>query len=140
MSAKPIDKSIVKKQSSPEVLKSSAPAHQQAGPLARRQNQLPAEKNQERAVQPLDAKFADLLSAPKSVFDFRSQILPIGAILFFSLVLVLFYHFSGGGAAANKAGEGRTVSGEYSEEKVCTDHSDGTKTCTTKTKLRRQFQ
>ena len=56
------------------------------------QAQLPVIKNQERSVVALDAKFSELLSVPKISFDFRSQLLPIGAILVFSSILVLFYH------------------------------------------------
>ena len=78
--------------------------------------------------------------------------MPIAAILVFSLMLVLFYNFNHKNQAP---GDGRGVAGDlnnltngrytkqaadYSEEKTCIDQSDGTKTCTTKTKLRREFR
>ncbi len=132
--------------------KNSALTRPNSGPLAHRSANELAIPNGERSVAPLSAEYTNLLAAPKSTFEFKSHFLPVAAILFFSLVLVLFYHFN-----ANKSGPGvgRGVAGDlndlsngryekqaadYSEEKVCVDHDDGTKTCTTKTKLRREFR
>lgn len=123
-----------------------------SGPLAHRsQNEL-AIPSSERSVEALSPEYTNLLAAPKSAFDFKSQFLPIAAILVFSLVLVLFYNFNhknqgpgdGRGVAGdlNDLSNGRYVkqAADYSEEKTCIDHDDGTKTCTTKTKLRREFR
>lgn len=111
----------------------------------------PARTDNSREVMPLDAKYSDLLK-PKE-FNFKTHILPIGAILVFSLVLVVLFHANN---SPNKnLGPGRGVSGElndlsngayqtqsadYQEERVCVDHPDGTKSCTTKTKLHRSFR
>jgi hypothetical protein len=123
-----------------------------SGPLAHRSaNELTVPQG-ERYAAPLSPEYTDLLAAPKSNFNFKTQFLPVAAILFFSLVLVLFYHLN---ATKSATGIGRGVAGDlndlsngryekqaadYSEEKVCTEHSDGTKTCTTKTKLHREFR
>lgn len=123
-------------------------------------NKLPILKPHEREVQPLtenplalplEPKYTDLLQAAHPKLGFKEQMLAVGAILIFSLVLVGIY-------SANKSklsAEGRGVAGQlndlsngsyssqsadYSEEKVCTEHSDGTKSCTTRTKLRREFR
>ena len=109
-------------------------------------------KNGERAVTPLEPEFRDLLKAPEAPpFNFKQHFIAVAALLIFAFVLVALYSFSG----KNPAGEGRGVAGnlndlsngrfnkqaaDYTEEKICTDHSDGTKTCTTKTKLRREFR
>lgn len=132
--------------------KNGALTRPNSGPLAHRSANELAISNGERSVAPLSPEYTNLLAAPKSTFEFKSHFLPVAAILFFSLVLVLFYHFN-----SNKSGSviGRGVAGDlndlsngryekqaadYSEEKVCVDHDDGTKTCTTKTKLRREFR
>ena len=123
-----------------------------SGPLAHKsQNELVIPSS-ERAVTALSPEYTNLLAAPKSTFNFKSQFLPIAAILVFSLVLVLLYNFN---HKTQGPSEGRGVAGDlndltngkytkqaadYSEEKTCIDHDDGTKTCTTKTKLRREFR
>lgn len=105
-----------------------------------------------REVMALDAKYSDLLK-PKEV-NFKAHIIPIAAIFAFSLVLVMLFHVTN--PPSNKVlGPGRGVSGDlndlsngsyqsqsadYQEEKTCVDHPDGTKTCTTKTKLHRAFR
>jgi hypothetical protein len=136
--------------------KNSALTRPNLGPLAHRSANELVLPNGERSVLPLSAEYTDLLAAPKSTFEFnqifKQHFLPVAAILFFSLVLVLFYHFNsnksepraGRGVAGdlNDLSNGRyeKQAADYTEEKVCTDHNDGTKTCTTKTKLRREFR
>lgn len=120
----------------------NVPAHKQNLPLANIENS--------REVLALDAQYSDLLK-PKE-FNFKSHILPVAAIFVFSLVLVVIFHVSN---PPGKVGSGRGVSGDlndlsngqynsqsadYQEEKVCVDHPDGTKSCTTKTKLHRAFR
>lgn len=98
-----------------------------------KQSQPPAVTGNSREVMALDAKYADLLK-PKE-FNFKSHFLPIGAILVFSLVLVVVFHTTKSPEPAQ-----RNVSSDYEEEKVCVDHPDGTKSCTTRTKLRKSFR
>lgn len=120
----------------------NVPAHKQSLP--------PANIENSREVMALDAKYADLLK-PKE-FNFKSHILPVAAIFVFSLILVVIFHVSN---PPGKVGAGRGVSGDlnnlsngqyntqsadYQEEKVCVDHPDGTRSCTTKTKLHRAFR
>ena len=124
--------------------------HQKSGPLAQRLPQEIELSSTERQVQPLSAEYTNLLAAPKSQFQFKSQLLPVAAILIFSLVLALLYHSgkstssSARGVAGNlndlSNGQYNMQAADYSEEKICNEHSDGTKTCTTKTKLRREFR
>ncbi|AZZ36111.1 hypothetical protein CIK05_04655 [Bdellovibrio sp. qaytius] len=117
---------------------------------ANKQNLPPAHAENSREVMPIDAQYSDLLKAKE--FNFKAHILPVAAIFVFSLVLVVLFHFTN---PPGKAGAGRGVSGDlndlsngqyqsqsadYQEEKVCVDNSDGTKTCTTKTKLHRAFR
>lgn len=150
--SKPIVKKTAEK---PRILddihhQKAALIHQKSGPLAHKSAYEIELSNSERQVQPLSPEYTDLLAAPKSKFQFKSQILPVAAILIFSLVLVFFYHFgksppnSARGVAGNlndlSNGQYLKQSADYSEEKVCTEHSDGTKTCTTKTKLKREFR
>ncbi len=123
-----------------------------SGPIAHRSANELEVPHGERSVAALSAEYTDLLAAPKSNLNFKTHFLPVAAILFFSLALVLLYHFnsnkSGPGAGRGVAGSLNDLSNgryekqaaDYSEEKVCTEHSDGTKTCTTKTKLRREFR
>lgn len=146
-----MSKSIVKKtHEKPAVLNQNPP---NSGPLVPRSDRFLEVQNGERAVAPLDAQYSDLLKAPdKPTFDFKQQLLPLAVILLFSFVLVALYSFSN---SKSGPGEGRGVAGDlndlsngrfikqaadYSEEKVCVDHPDGTQTCTTKTKLRREFR
>ncbi len=150
--SKPIVKKTTEK---PRILNDIRPqnkdlVHQKSGPLVHKSAQSLEITPTERQVQPLSAEFTDLLAAPQSQFQFKSQFLPVAAILIFSLVLVLFYHYgkSPANSARGVAGDLNDLSNgqylkqaaDYSEEKVCTEHSDGTKTCTTKTKLRREFR
>lgn len=150
--SKPIVKKTTEK---PRILNDNRPqnmdlAHQKSGPLAHKSAQSLEITPSERQVQPLNAEFTDLLAAPKPQFQFKSQFLPVAAILVFSLVLVLFYHYgkttqsTARGVAGNlndlSNGQYLKQAADYSEEKVCTEHSDGSKTCTTKTKLRREFR
>lgn len=117
---------------------------------AHKQNFVPTVPESSREVMALDAKYSDLLK-PKE-FNFKAHILPIAAIFVFSLVLVGIFHVTN---PPGKVGSGRGVSGDlndlstgqyqsqsadYQEEKVCVDHPDGTKSCTTKTKLHRSFR
>lgn len=120
----------------------NVPANKQNLPVANIENS--------REVLALDAQYSDLLK-PKE-FNFKSHILPVAAIFVFSLVLVAIFHVSN---PPEKVGSGRGVSGDlndlsngqyssqsadYQEEKVCVDHPDGTRSCTTKTKLHRAFR
>lgn len=152
--SKPIIKKTAEK---PSILVQNRPisgtlARSNSEPLAHRFANEPVIPNAERSVAPISPEYADLLAAPRSNFEFKAHFLPVAAILFFSLILVLFYHFN-----SNKSGPGigRGVAGnlndlsnghyekqaaDYSEEKTCIDHDNGTKTCTTKTKLRREFR
>lgn len=115
-----------------------------------KQNLPAAHTENSREVVALDAKYSDLLK-PKE-FNFKAHIIPVAAIFVFSLVLVVIFHVTN---PPNKVGAGRGVSGDlndlsngayqsqsadYQEEKVCVDHPDGTKSCTTKTKLHRAFR
>lgn len=121
-------------------------------PPAQKQNLPLAHSENSREVMALDAKYSDLLK-PKET-NFKAHLLPIAAIFGFSLVLVVLFHVTN--PPANKGfGSGRGVSGDlndlsngsyqsqsadYQEEKVCVDNADGTKSCTTKTKLHRSFR
>lgn len=78
-------------------------------------------------------------------FDFKGltahkQFLPILGIFFFSLALLAIAHLNS--AKERTPAEFRLPeeSADYLEEKVCVDHPDGTKSCTTKTKLKRSFR
>lgn len=117
---------------------------------ANKQNLPPAQTENSREVAPLEAQYSDLLK-PKEV-NFKAHLIPVAAIFVFSLVLVVIFHVSN---PPGKTGIGRGVSGDlndlsngayqsqtadYQEEKVCVDHPDGTKSCTTKTKLHRAFR
>jgi hypothetical protein len=150
--SKPIVKKTTEK---PYILNDNRPqnidfVHQKSGPLVQKSPLSIDLAHNERQVQPLNAEFTDLLAAPKPQFQFKSQFLPVAAILVFSLVLVLFYHYgksplnSARGVAGDlndlSNGQYQKQAADYSEEKVCTEHSDGTKSCTTKTKLRREFR
>lgn len=119
---------------------------------APKQNLPPASIENSREVVALDAKYSDLLK-PKET-HFKAHLIPVFAIFAFSLVLVVLFHATN--PPSGKAlGPGRGVSGDlndlsngsyqsqsadYQEEKTCVDHPDGTKSCTTKTKLRRSFR
>lgn len=120
----------------------NVPAHKPNLPLANIENS--------REVLALDAQYSDLLK-PKE-FNFKAHVIPVAAIFIFSLVLVVIFHVSN---PPGKVGSGRGVSGDlndlsngqynsqsadYQEEKVCVDHPDGTRSCTTKTKLHRAFR
>ncbi len=151
--SKPIVKKTTEK---PGILNDIRPqnkdlVHQKSGPLIQKSSQNIEVAPTERQVQPLSAEYTNLLAAPKSQFQFKSQLLPVAAILLFSLVLALLYHSSeksrsntarGVAGSLNDLSNGQYLkqAADYSEEKVCTEHSDGTKTCTTKTKLRREFR
>lgn len=117
---------------------------------ANKQNLPPAIQENSREVVALDAQYSDLLK-PKE-FNFKAHLIPVAAIFVFSLVLVVIFHVSN---PPGKVGSGRGISGDlndlsngqyssqsadYQEEKVCVDHPDGTKSCTTKTKLHRAFR
>jgi len=117
---------------------------------AHKHNLPPANLENSREVMALDAQYSDLLK-PKE-FNFKTHILPVAAIFIFSLVLVVIFHVTN---PPGKVDAGRGVSGDlndlsngqynsqsadYQEEKVCVDHPDGTKSCTTKTKLHRAFR
>lgn len=149
--SKPIVKKTTEK---PRILNDIRPQNkdlvrEKSGPLAQKLSQDIELSSAERQVQPLSAEYTNLLAAPKPQFQFKSQFLPVTAILIFSLALVLFYHYSKSpstlrGVAGNlndlSNGQYLKQAADYSEEKVCSEHSDGTKTCTTKTKLRREFR
>jgi hypothetical protein len=149
--SKPIVKKTTEK---PRILNDNRPQNkdlvrEKSGPLAQKLPQDIELSSTERQVQPLSAEYTNLLAAPKPQFQFKSQFLPVTAILIFSLALVLFYHYSKSpstlrGVAGNlndlSNGQYLKQTADYSEEKVCSEHSDGTKTCTTKTKLRREFR
>lgn len=149
--SKPIVKKTTEK---PRILNDNRPQNkdlvrEKSGPLAQKLPQDIELSSTERQVQPLSAEYTNLLAAPKPQFQFKSQFLPVTAILIFSLALVLFYHYSKSpstlrGVAGNlndlSNGQYLKQAADYSEEKVCSEHSDGTKTCTTKTKLRREFR
>lgn len=149
--SKPIVKKTTEK---PRILNDNRPQNkdlvrEKSGPLAQKLSQDIELSSAERQVQPLSAEYTNLLAAPKPQFQFKSQFLPVTAILIFSLALVLFYHYSKSpstlrGVAGNlndlSNGQYLKQAADYSEEKVCSEHSDGTKTCTTKTKLRREFR
>ncbi len=117
---------------------------------ANKQSLPPAHFENSREVAPLEAQYSDLLK-PKEM-NLKAHLLPVAAIFVFSLVLVVIFHVSN---PPGKVGSGRGVSGDlndlsngayqsqtadYQEEKVCVDHPDGTKSCTTKTKLHRAFR
>jgi len=117
---------------------------------ANKQSLPPANFENSREVVALDAQYSDLLK-PKE-FNFKAHLIPVAAIFVFSLILVVIFHVSN---PPGKVGSGRGVSGDlndlsngqyqsqsadYQEEKVCVDHPDGTKSCTTKTKLHRAFR
>lgn len=121
-------------------------------PPAQKQNLPPAHIENSREVAALDAQYSDLLK-PKET-NFKAHLIPVFAIFAFSLVLVVLFHATN--SPSGKAlGPGRGVSGDlndlsngsyqsqsadYQEEKTCVDHPDGTKSCTTKTKLHRSFR
>lgn len=152
--SKPIIKKMAEK---PSILDQKQPinrafSHQNSQALATKSSSDVIALQSERAVTPLSAEYTNLLAAPKSDFQWKFHILPVAAILIFSLVLVLFYHFNSRNNASNS---GRGVAGDltnlsngqydkqaadFTEEKTCIDHTDGTKTCTTKTKLHREFR
>ena len=128
------------------------PTRQSYSPPAQKQNLPPAHIENSREVMALDAQYSDLLK-PKET-NFKAHIIPVFAIFAFSLVLVVLFHTTNP-PKSQAVGPGRGVSGDlndlsngsynsqsadYQEEKTCVDHSDGTKTCTTKTKLHRSFR
>lgn len=128
------------------------PKQSSYNPPAQKQNLPPAHIENSREVMALDAQYSDLLK-PKEV-NFKAHVLPIAAIFAFSLVLVVIFHVTNP-PSSKGLGPGRGVSGDlndlsngqyqsqsadYQEEKTCVDHPDGTKSCTTKTKLRRSFK
>lgn len=108
--------------------------------------------NQERTVSPLPAEYTDLLKPKTEPFSFEKQILPIGAILVFSLALVFLLnlgknpnrnptsHGISGQLTDLSNGEYTRQSADYEQEQTCVDHPDGTKSCTTRTKLKRSFR
>ena len=108
--------------------------------------------SQERNVSSLPAEYTDLLKPKTEPFSFEKQILPIGAILLFSLVLVFLMNL-GKNSSSNPVGRGISgqltdlsngeythQSADYEQEQTCVDHPDGTKSCTTRTKLKRSFR
>lgn len=128
------------------------PTRPHYSPPAQKQNLPPAHLENSREVMALDAQYSDLLK-PKEV-NFKSHIIPIAAIFAFSLALVVLFHVTNPPSKAG-IGAGRGISGDlndlsngnyvsqsadYQEEKVCIDQPDGTKSCTTKTKLHRSFR
>lgn len=136
-----------------------SPALQKGQPLPTRSTyEAPALKNerslsalppdrQAREVAPLEAKYTDLVAAEKVPFEFKQHLLPIGAILLFSLVLVAMYNWNSKSQRSvsgnlNDLSEVQytSQSADYEQEQVCVDQADGTKSCTTKTKLRRSFR
>ena len=125
------------------------PSH---NPPAQKQNLAPAIAENSREVAPLSPQYVDLLK-PKEV-NFKAHIVPVVAIFAFSLVLVMIFHVTNP-PSGKGLGPGRGVSGDlndlsngsyqsqtadYQEEKVCVENADGTKSCTTKTKLHRAFR
>lgn len=128
------------------------PARQSFNPPAQKQNLPPAILENAREVAPLDAKYSDLLK-PKET-NFKTHIIPVIAIFAFSLVLAVIFHSNSsknGLGAGNRGpsgdemgdlsnGQYQSQSAEYHEEKTCVDQADGTKYCTTKTKLHRSFK
>lgn len=128
------------------------PTRPSYNPPAQKQNLPLSQPDNSREVMALDAKYSDLLK-PKEV-NFKAHIIPIVAIFAFSLVLVVLFHTTNP-PSSKGLGPGRGVSGDlndlsnghfqsqsadYQEEKTCVDHPDGTKSCTTKTKLHRAFR
>lgn len=122
-------------------------------------NNTPALKNQagqvaipsERSVSALPAEYSDLLKPKEPAFDFKKQILPVGAILAVSLVLAFLFNLKqapqtpqtrGVSGQLNDLSNGQysQQSADYETEKTCVDHPDGTQSCTTKTKLKRSFR
>ena len=117
-------------------------------PAVKQQSSLPAIPGS-REVMPLDAKYSDLLK-PKET-NFKAHFLPVAAIVVFSLILVVLFHMSNPpsagvsrGVAGNlndlSSGQYTQQSADYDQEQVCVDQGNGTKSCTTKTKLHRSFR
>lgn len=105
----------------------------------------------ERAVESLPAQYTDLLKSKSEPFNFEKQVLPIGAILVFSLALVFLLNLGknsntqqvrGISGQLNDLSNGAysQQSADYEQERTCVDHPDGTKSCTTRTKLKRSFR
>lgn len=130
------------------------PTRPSYNPPAQKQNLPPAHLENSREVAPLEAKYSDLLK-PKDV-NYKAHIIPVVAIFAFSLVLAVIFHTNSsnkdnvlGPGSRGPSGEEmsdlsngkyQTQSADYQEEKTCVDHPDGTKSCTTKTKLHRAFR
>lgn len=131
------------------------PTRASYNPPAQKQNLPPAHPENSREVAPLSAQYTDLLK-PKEV-NFKAHIIPVVAIFAFSLVLVMIFHVtnppkdkdlsgletrgpSGEEMSDLSNGSYKSQSADYQEEKVCVDHPDGTRSCTTKTKLHRAFR
>lgn len=130
------------------------PARPNCSPPAQKQNLPPTHFNSSREVAPLEAKYSDLLK-PKEV-NYKAHIVPVIAIFAFSLVLAVIFHTNSSNTGSTLGHGNRGPSGEqmsdlsngsyqsqsadYQEEKTCVDHPDGTKSCTTKTKLHRSFR
>lgn len=119
---------------------------------AQKQNLPPAIIENSREVVALDAKYSDLLK-PKET-NYKVHLIPVMAIFAFSLVLVVIFHSTskdGSVGPGNRGpsgsemgdlsnGQYQSQSADYQEEKTCIENSDGTKSCTTKTKLHRSFK
>lgn len=130
------------------------PTRPSYNPPAQKQNLPVGHPENSREVAVLDAKYSDLLK-PKEV-NYKAHIIPVVAIFAFSLVLVIIFHATNPAPGATSGPAGRGPSGEelsdlstgkyqsqsadYQEEKTCVENSDGTKSCTVKTKLRRSFR
>lgn len=130
------------------------PTRPNYNPPAQKQNLPPAHLSNSREVAPLEAKYSDLLK-PKEV-NYKAHIVPVIAIFAFSLVLAVIFHTNSstkdsalGPGNRGPSGEEmsdlsnssyQSQSADYQEEKTCVDHPDGTKSCTTKTKLHRSFR
>jgi len=119
---------------------------------AQKNNHQLAQTDHERNVSSLPAEYTDLLKPKTEPFSFEKQVLPIGAILVFSLALVFLLNL-GKNSSANSAGRGISgqltdlsngeytrQSADYEQEQTCIDQPDGTKSCTTRTKLKRSFR
>lgn len=123
-------------------------------PPAQKQNSPAAHFETSREVAALDAQYSDLLR-PQEV-NYKAHVIPVVVIVAFSLGLaaVLYSKNSSPKEASGYLGRGPTSeelsdlstgkyqsqSADYQEEKTCIENTDGTKSCTTKTKLRRSFR
>jgi hypothetical protein len=113
---------------------SQVPARPNYQPPATKQNLPPALPDHTREVAPIEPEYADLLKPKES--PLKHHLLPVAAIVVFSLVLVVIFHMTKPAAQE----PGRNVSSDYEEEKICHDLGDGTQSCTTRTKVRKSIR